>query len=147
MTAPDEFLAPIRERLAAATPGPWHFDTDADDYLMSPAGEVPPSLANGEFIAHAREDVPRLLAALDGVLALHQPSKVHRQRHNAEGTLISYTVTEDGPCEACYPETGTRHCEDCNDYDDLCEGVSESWRVSWPCPTVAAITTALEGQA
>lgn len=117
-------LDEIRERLAAATPGPWHFDTDADDYLMSPAGEVPPSLANGKFIGHARQDVPRLLAALDGVLALHQPER---------GTVY----------DSDYGETKEMdYCETCSDSQWL----DEASAVAWPCPTVATVTTGLEGQ-
>uniref|UniRef100_UPI003F495274 hypothetical protein n=1 Tax=Arthrobacter silvisoli TaxID=2291022 RepID=UPI003F495274 len=82
MTAPDEFLAPIRERLAAATEGPWVAEYSGEQgncVIPHDAQSTREAVAitrlyhqqaDAEFIAHAREDVPRLLAALDGVLAL-----------------------------------------------------------------------------
>ena len=81
MTAPDEFLAPIRARISGKN-GIYDFQP---------------------------EDAPRLLAALDGVLALHKPFG-----------------------------SGSRYCSYCFDY--------YSSPRSWPCHTVEAIQTALEGQ-
>ena len=80
MTAVPETLAAIAARAEAATPGPWEV---ADDFLMADAGTVisnqdeqgGPSWNDdddAEFIAHAREDIPFLLALvteLQGQLA------------------------------------------------------------------------------
>jgi hypothetical protein len=80
-------LEEIRERADAATPGPWESDilvdcgnrpvvllpdpdnADAADLLF--AADAPSATeADAEFIAHAREDVPRLLAVVDAALKL-----------------------------------------------------------------------------
>ncbi|MET7975790.1 hypothetical protein ABZW44_22645 [Streptomyces mirabilis] len=63
---PDQQLAAIEARLAAATPGPWTVSEDYDDVLDSQGAHLasywnPSSrIRNGEFIAHARADVPLL---------------------------------------------------------------------------------------
>jgi hypothetical protein len=80
MTPPltDADLTAIEERLAKATLGPWtlEIEGDADDPLLISIREIQRSLhdydwaeaedwerdlANAEFIAHAREDMPMLL--------------------------------------------------------------------------------------
>lgn len=63
-TDPRELLAEIQQRADAATPGPW------ERHYLVPAltGDGPTSVANAEFIAHARHDVPKLVAALTAVL-------------------------------------------------------------------------------
>lgn len=68
-----DLLAPIRERLAKATPGPWKFtgnDTTAIDevntvstdqyYIAIKMGE-----ADGKLIAHAPEDLRRLIEVVE----------------------------------------------------------------------------------
>ena len=85
-----------------------------------PPGEVARDLAteDAEFIAAARTDVPALLDALEKVLELHQP------------VTDGMGFTEDGyggispACSSC--------------------GTSDEYAVPYPCPTVTAITTALE---
>lgn len=74
----------IRQRAEAATPGPWTYTKDpgyAGMYGWPPEGpddlnqegwestHPPPGDANGPFIAHARQDIPDLLAALDAARA------------------------------------------------------------------------------
>lgn len=81
----DAELDEIRGREQRATPGPWEFDTNGHYTLMchenrhycvrqgaspialtGPVGYMPEQSAmDGDFIAHAREDVPKLLDALD----------------------------------------------------------------------------------
>jgi hypothetical protein len=96
---------------------------------------------------HAPQDRAKLLAALEAVTAIHKPSTVRRTKYNGEGTLISYTLTEDGPCHACYPPavaSTALHCEDCGEGSyGLCDGVQTVISRPWPCPTITAITTAL----
>jgi hypothetical protein len=67
-----EELEAIRKRAEAATPGPWGyadrdnvvFTANADyKYAVEIAEEVGHKF-DGEFIAHAREDVPKLLAEI-----------------------------------------------------------------------------------
>lgn len=78
MTAADR-LAAIEARANAATEGPWDVASDADTYLK-PTDVVGPGEPgerfiiceyagqDAEFIAHARADVPALVAALRAVL-------------------------------------------------------------------------------
>ena len=147
MTAPDrdprETLARIRAQADAATEGPWAPWRDQDGaphmnglLMVGNAAAVIPegeSWVEGvdvnpiahtytpedrEFIAHARTDVPALLDALEKVLELHQP------------VTDGMGFTEDGyggispACSSC--------------------GTSDEYAVPYPCPTVTAITTALE---
>lgn len=71
-----ERLAPQREteiaaRLKAATAGPWSVSPEYSD-VLGPDGEQLADFwydADGEFMAHAREDVPVLLAELAAVRA------------------------------------------------------------------------------
>lgn len=164
-------LEPIQERLDAATPGPWKADVSVrgDCVVWGPNGRF---LMNAQaephwleypgetrmvsfdvdrrdavFIAAAPTDTARLLAAVKAVTEVHKPAKVQRTKYNAEGTLISYTVTEDGPCVVCYPPFITQHCEDCDDYDETCGGVTGAASRPWPCPTVSAVEAALKGEA
>lgn len=87
----DEELAAIRARAEAATAGPWEWLGDSDlhavtvyeyepdeearhdpthlEYatekiIITDSGCYPPEGADAEFIAHAREDIPRLLAEI-----------------------------------------------------------------------------------
>jgi len=117
-----------------ATEGPWHDRGDVIAY-EAPAkpnfgwpntGDVaylvnlcpaPALTVDAEFIAHARTDVPRLLNAVDAVLAMHKP--VSRLLVNGE------TFDE---------------CSYCVDPQD------NTWRLDYPCPTVQAITSALEAR-
>lgn len=83
-------LEEIKARAEKATPGPWMKDPDEPVHIMKPDkpgfswdGTVVATLqrddfglfeeANADFIAHARTDIPKLLAALEAVEAHHQP--------------------------------------------------------------------------
>ena len=164
MTDPREILARIRKQADAATEGPWEvgdrYHCQAADMCDcapdrgplidtyqhpewgtmhvhrkdepwwnegvlfrkagGPPGEVARDLAteDAEFIAAARTTVPALLDALEKVLELHQP------------VTDGMGFTEDGyggispACSSC--------------------GTSDEYAVPYPCPTVTAITTALE---
>lgn len=95
MSAARDYLAAVQQRADAATDGPWKaYDSNEEtDYLPlwsvandafhnPPADEGAPWVAvdvqvghraDAEFIAAARTDVPRLVAALTAVLDLHRP--------------------------------------------------------------------------
>ena len=122
MTDPREILARIRKQADAATEGPWELLGDGE-YVSGPGILVAPddggvTSADAEFIAAARTTVPALLDALEKVLELHQP------------VTDGMGFTEDGyggispACSSC--------------------GTSDEYAVPYPCPTVTAITTALE---
>ena len=122
MTDPREALARIRAQADAATEGPWELLGDGE-YVSGPGILVAPddggvTSADAEFIAAARTTVPALLDALEKVLELHQP------------VTDGMGFTEDGyggispACSSC--------------------GTSDEYAVPYPCPTVEAITAALE---
>ncbi|MFE7106581.1 hypothetical protein ACFU98_35075 [Streptomyces sp. NPDC057575] len=78
MPEPTTRLTEIEARAVAATPGPWQNDQaeihqgmpDAPDIWVAWIGEalniddLPQSNNNARFVAHAREDIPFLLAEL-----------------------------------------------------------------------------------
>ena len=120
-------LDEIEARANAASPGPW-FDEERNldepwdlttVYYGFHNGETPDrdlvaeaAYDNAEFIAHARQDVPALVAALRAVLELHPRAGV---------------VSVD-------PERGL--VED----EAVCaECIVNYEPAPWPCPTVAAI--------
>lgn len=90
MTAPltEAALAAIEARAAKATPGPWTATEHAKFWQLDAAFDAvattalcfaPETAANAAFIAHARADIPRLLAevrrlreALAGMVGLVQ---------------------------------------------------------------------------
>jgi hypothetical protein len=71
---PEELTA-IRKRAEKATPGPWRYilddheelvtSVDVTDTVVETYARDEESDANIEFIAHAREDIPRLFAEIE----------------------------------------------------------------------------------
>jgi len=93
MTLPE--LDAIKVRADAATDVPWTAGTftdsmgfessdvgDAEGECVAHCGHSEGSQQNAEFIAHSRTDVPRLVAALEGVLEL--PPKLTRDMHSSD---------------------------------------------------------------
>lgn len=139
MPDPREVLAEIQAVADAATPGPWlvsnvnegmrefgaFWEVANDAYYNPSADEDVPWLAvhldtgieqDARFIAAARTDVPRLVAALTAVLDMH---------HNTEFDWLG------------------RHfsiCDECSEAG----GVEPGLFADYPCPTVLTITGALE---
>ena len=105
---------------------------------------------DAEFIAHAREDVTRLLAALDEVLKLHRPRQLYGMMESfSGGHLCAHGPDYDGDAHFegddgvwyCRDHPTVMVCDSCADpaYGDL--------YAEWPCATYAAITRALTGEA
>ena len=123
-------LDAIKERAEAATDGPWRVISDyipgvievegptaSNDYVA----ELSADKADLEFIAHARQDIPALLAAVEAVLELHKP------------------ITDDGNSLRNWLGMGNGKPRD---YCNECE-VDGYTAVPYPCPTVTAIQSAL----
>ena len=138
-------LAAIRARAEAATPGPWEAGDVwvytppiyPDDRRLSDVlgmkfadedraeAEHKRGLINAEFIAAARSDVPALVAALEGVLALHAKAAVTIA---ASDSALSIRET----CAHCLWA----------DTDHIYQPGEVPF---WPCPTVRKIEEALNG--
>ncbi len=135
-----EWLDAIEVRATTATPGPWRdgmgthglgadgpsfvtVDAIAANGAVNRVAELmldKDGAADAEFIANARADIPALAAALRAVLALHVPAEESSQGY-----------TEHGYGYVAHPCTG--------------EVAWDEYAIPWPCPTVAAITAALDG--
>lgn len=128
MSDPHETLARIRNQAAAASEGPWMGISYPDGFLGRVIGgngftvaEDFGQDADAEFIAASRTTVPALLDALEAVL------KVHRDGGESQGYLDNGHY---GVIDHC--------CTECGSYGE--------YGTPWPCPTVQAITTTLEGE-
>lgn len=119
MTDPRETLARIRAQADAATEGPWELLGDGE-YVSGPGILVAPD-DGGVTSADARTTVPALLDALEAVLEIHQDGG------ESQGYLDDGSYGDMPHC-----------CTEC--------GSLGEYGVLWPCPTVEAITTALEGK-
>jgi hypothetical protein len=96
----DEQLAEIRKRAEAATAGPWKY-TDRDNVVYTAnadykyAVEVAEEIGHkfdGEFIAHAREDVPKLIAEVERLrreLSFIANVDLMKNAYNAEHIAVS----------------------------------------------------------
>ena len=130
----EEWLAERARIEQAATEGPWTWQTpsgddwpQADESLLGPTGgavlsgwgydasgiEAAPE--DRAYIADARTSLPKAVAAIRAVLALHQPVDALNMRTNRVQPVCSE--------RSCGQENG--------DF------------MAWPCPTVRAIEKAL----
>ena len=78
MTDQTERLAQIRARVQAATPGPWTTKT------------LHTTLADADFIAHSRQDIPDLLAELSRLRAVIEEARarIANRKFGDNGTRI-----------------------------------------------------------
>lgn len=94
-----EQLETIRKRAQAATSGPWQLvDTydgawilDSDDDIIS--GTVS-RIVDAEFIAHAREDIPKLLAEIERISSIYKRLSV-RYAHTNKIIEDAYELLSD----------------------------------------------------
>jgi hypothetical protein len=113
--------------------GAWRNDDKAD---------LDVSDADAAFIAAARTDVPALVAALRAVLAPHLKRGVYELADECGHDPDEYGHDDDHRENAdgyvlCYVTRLADVCETCSDQD----GDNET---AYPCPTVVAITAALD---
>lgn len=158
-------LQPLKDRLAAATPGPWYVEESrysicADTYRIIGVERfrnftndlsLGEDKDTAEFIAAAPTDQAKLIAAIEAVAGLHTPVSLWMTHEDAD---ISYQSKEDALAERTdlteadlVPFELCSHCRKIE--DSPCEGectMQAGYRESlWPCPTVAALTQALGG--
>ena len=131
MNDPRETLNRIRKQADNATEGPWRhisifevggfvedpYGRDIFDWAQDDAGTICAPDPDAEFIAAARTTVPHLVDALEKVLILHKPVEVEPSETICSGCS---TLRGQGEMARYFPFT------------------------EYPCPTVEAITTALE---
>ena len=100
-------------------------------------------------MADSAEDVPRLLAAVEKALELHQPKPLYALAASADyPDLCDHApdIDTDAHFEAddglwyCSGKITGQVCRECADED-----VADLW-AEWPCPTYRAIRTALAGE-
>ena len=81
----------------------------------------PASRDDAQFIAHAREDIPALLDALDAETARADKAEVERDRLAARCAALERALYELAPCLSCVRETpGNR--ETCGNCEVFLEG-------------------------
>ena len=152
MTDPRELLAEMQARCDAATEGPWtwhcHQTFDGDEWAVFDEGDRALAMhrdgwmPDAAFIAAARTDMPRLIAAVRAVLELHRAETLYRSvgpfdvcpRHADD--CLEETASGEWMCIGCPSDLGPV-CAVC--LDEYGEEMDS------PCPTVTAITDALIG--
>ena len=122
-------LNEIEARANAATEGPWNVFMGRIDHpgrsLVAVAYDVGCD-EDAEFIAHARTDVPWLLEQVDRRdKALEKMLRLHPRVVVLHADPEFGRIEDDAICGAC---------------------IVNHEPADWPCPTVEAITTALEGE-
>jgi hypothetical protein len=93
-------LAAIKARCEAATPGPWEVNGSPHDrriaevgrHVITKPGRDGRSARNetvADFIAHAREDVPALLEAVERLLSMLTDAQTEAEMQAAEVARLS----------------------------------------------------------
>ena len=150
MSDPDEIVADWKAKTDAATQGPWEAFEQDDAFAIEARAEddfgffvVEPPLyqPDAEFIATARTAMPRLLSAVESVLALHKPET----RYTASGwEEFSFESRADAAEYGDVQEF--KVCHECGQIETHDGGEERCYEYSiWPCATVRAIESALGG--
>lgn len=114
----DKDLTEMKARCDAATPGPWYPDSSnyqmyvwgpqsqmildtggerEEEHLirMRGVGACLPLEKNGEFIAHARIDLPRCIAEIERLHQVEEMSEIVRRRQHEELERLRVTDAEE----------------------------------------------------
>lgn len=103
----------IKAREKAASPGPWRrgdsMTRQSSDFNVSGSGEWPifdsdsqrigvldgkPIKLNAEFVAHARQDIPALIAEVEALREAHEVLVRHWKKHNGHNCPEDKEVRE-----------------------------------------------------
>jgi len=97
-------LKAIKERCDAATPGPWYWDYDtmlgsveADacyGIIETDGGVYPPRDNDREFIAHARTDLPELLAWVENARLVLEAVEIPVPTPDTPGFSDAFNLSE-----------------------------------------------------
>lgn len=154
----------MQARCDAATEGPWAVEFAGDfgdqsavilcsrwrgsDSMLNTVG-FGEDVDTARFVASARTDMPRLIAALRAVSAEHAPESLDLLHPDcAEGACDHDPDDPENPSDC--PVVKTTVCAGCLDL------AQRAWRfygeegveaVEYPCPTIKAIAKALEVEA
>lgn len=118
MTEPLD-LDPIKHRLEAATPGPWHWRAsrylfDPDDRIVAHAPTGPNNNQQGhdihirhpdaDMIANAPTDIEALITEVERLRALvdHQPVTIHITKPEPDTRVVGVPVIVEGPLRERY---------------------------------------------
>jgi hypothetical protein len=97
MKLTQEEIEAIRKRAEAATPGPWvvgavpdvvFVETNQSELILEKESDKTQDYNTAEFIAHAREDVPKLVAEIERLRKLAH--EILEDYDNAERNLIGH---------------------------------------------------------
>lgn len=98
MKPEEEDIEAIRKRCEAATPGPWSYDfweeyvyvsLDSGLFIVADLKRASQMDRDGDFIAHARQDIPTLLSALEAARAKLADAEDHiRYQADANSALF-----------------------------------------------------------
>jgi len=110
---------------------------ERSEHMRSRYGHVGGLLA----LAGAKDDVPRLLAAVEAVLAFHQPKTVTVRRFCGPHASLARIAEVTGAEIVACPDCSDNEVVTCTGCDPVCPDDN-----FWPCATVRAITTELLGE-
>lgn len=136
-------LDDIRARLAAASPGPWHWTEEKDQW-----GPTGPDLSTVavEHTYTINDGSTRTEWYGDAVVSAWGHDAWGITVEPGDADLIAHAPTDLAALTSALDAVMTLHSR--NEYDECghCSGwVSDDQLVRYPCPTVKAITEALEG--
>jgi hypothetical protein len=153
-------LQPMKDRLAAATPGPWEWsgsnlercspgygdvlevEVECGSYCYGGSPRMNISAGNKALLENAPTDQAKLIAAIEGVTKMHRPI-------NQDFITALPCIREECECENECPTEELPVCLHCwSQLEQIDPYFGEQHHVSevmWPCPTNKALTQALGG--
>lgn len=158
-------LAEISARADAATAGPWRAEQDgglgqrldivyvlgpdrallATTQTMEVASEGRPHY-DAAFIASARQEVPRLVAALTAVLDMHKPVRRYQESPDSDCSYDSAELVAELWEVDVSSVTHFEVCAHCGPLEMATDDGGCYEASLWPCDTYRAVAAALEEQ-